>query len=62
MIALKIIGILLIIIGVSGILLSGFSGDISVAVMVATATAVLSGIGFIRGDAAVKELALNREK
>ena len=48
---MKIIGILLLIVGVIGILLGSMMfGDIGVAAMVGAASAILSGIGFIKCD------------
>ena len=53
---MKIIGILLLIVGVIGILLAGMMfGDIGVAAMIGAVTAILSGIGFLICDRALKK-------
>ena len=46
---MKIIAILLIIVGVSGILLGGMMfGDIGIAAMIGGSVVILSGIGFLK--------------
>jgi len=53
--AMKIIGILLIIVGVIGILLGSMMfGDIGVAAFIGAVTAILSGIGFLKANKALK--------
>ncbi|WP_167859166.1 hypothetical protein [Paenibacillus cymbidii] len=45
---MKIIGILLVVVGVIGIILGGMMvGDIGIAAMIGAITAVLSGVGFL---------------
>jgi len=53
---MKIIGILLLIVGVAGILLGSMMfGDIGIAAMIGAASAILSGIGFIQCNKAIKQ-------
>ncbi|MCL2189861.1 MAG: hypothetical protein FWC16_12755 [Defluviitaleaceae bacterium] len=48
---MKIIGILLLVIGVIGILLGSMMfGDIGIAAMIGAATAIVSGIGFLKAN------------
>ena len=52
---MKIIGILLIIVGIIGILMGMMMfGDIGIACMVGAVTALLSGIGFIIASGKIK--------
>jgi len=52
---MKIIGILLLVVGVIGVLLGGMMfGDIGIAALIGAATAILSGIGFMKADKALK--------
>lgn len=52
---MKIIGIILIVVGVIGVLLGSMMfGDIGVAAMIGAASAILSGIGFIKCDKVLK--------
>lgn len=52
---MKIIGILLLVLGVIGVLLGAMMfGDIGIAAMIGAFTAILSGIGFIKANKALK--------
>ncbi len=54
---MKVIGILLIILGVIGLLLGGMMfGDIGIACIVGALAALLSGIGFLKADKQLKNL------
>ena len=57
---MKIIGILLLVVGVIGILLGSMMfGDIRIAAMIGAVTAILSGIGFIQCNKAIKNISSN---
>lgn len=52
---MKLIGIMLIIIGVIGVLLSGIMfGDIGIAALIGSVVGILSGIGFIKTSKEIK--------
>ena len=52
---MKVIGILLLVLGVIGVLLGGMMfGDIGVAAMIGAFTAILSGVGFLLVSKALK--------
>ena len=52
---MKIIGFILVIVGVIGILLGGMMfGDIGIAAIIGATSALLSGIGFIKADKLIK--------
>lgn len=54
---MKLIGILLIILGVAGIAIGSMMfGDIGIACIVGAAAALLSGIGFLKVNKALKRL------
>lgn len=53
---MKIIGIILLIVGITGVLLGSMMfGDIGIAAMIGAASAILSGIGFIQCNRAIKK-------
>lgn len=53
---MKIIGIILVIIGITGLLLSSLMfGDIGIAAAIGAAGALLSGVGFILTDKRLKQ-------
>ena len=54
---MKIIGILLLVLGVIGVLLGAMMfGDIGIAAMISAFTAILSGVGFIKLSKLLKEI------
>jgi hypothetical protein len=54
---MKIIGILLLVVGVIGALMGTMMfGDIGIAAMIGAASAILSGIGFLKCNKALKNI------
>ena len=54
---MKIVGIILIVVGIIGIALGGMMfGDIGVAAFIGAITAILSGVGFLSTSKAFKKL------
>ena len=58
---LKVIGILLIVLGVIGVLLGSMMfGDIGIAAMIGAGSAILSGVGFVLADKKINLLIAER--